>query len=462
MPNGFSVITRAPVAEPELADLLRPSPPSPAAAARGRRGRRPPRPVPRAPRDRRRRASPNPSPTPAKRSDSAKRSQVAGVIVLAARALDRLRARARGTPRRSIALAGGADDPEALRHQPDLRRGGTSPAAACAWRGRRSRRRGRSPGPRGPRPTSAWRWRWRRSRSRLTDARAYAARLCWRTDGTTRPRRSRATTRPRWTGSSAASGARSGSRSRPRSPPSTASSCASSARCRRRSVDALARVGMLNLVLGATEPGAIADGHLEAAIEWARGAASTPYVPVTPGLPAAPAAEAWLRGDGFEPGLRLDEVRPRPPPAALPGSRRRRGGRADRRPTRSRSGRSPRSASACRPGAPSFFADLPGRDGWRCYVARVDGEAQACAAMLIDDGVAEFGIAATLEPARGRGCQTRAPAPPHRRRRRGRLPHPLRRDRRAGRRTGPRPATATSSGPASKRPTCGPTGSGGD
>ena len=25
--------------------------------------------------------------------------------------------------------------------------------------------------------------------------------------------------------------------------------------------------------------------------------------------------------------------------------------------------------------------------------------------MLIDDGVAEFGIAATLEPARGRGCQ---------------------------------------------------------
>ena len=25
--------------------------------------------------------------------------------------------------------------------------------------------------------------------------------------------------------------------------------------------------------------------------------------------------------------------------------------------------------------------------------------------MLIDDGIAEFGIAATLEPARGRGCQ---------------------------------------------------------
>jgi hypothetical protein len=52
-----------------------------------------------------------------------------------------------------------------------------------------------------------------------------------------------------------------------------------------------------------------------------------------------------------------------------------------------------------------FFAGLPGRAGWHCYVARVDGNAQACAAMFVHDGIAEFGIAATLEPARGRGCQ---------------------------------------------------------
>ncbi len=55
--------------------------------------------------------------------------------------------------------------------------------------------------------------------------------------------------------------------------------------------------------------------------------------------------------------------------------------------------------------AAAFFAGLPGREGWRCYVARVDGEAQACGAMLIDDGVAAFGVGATLEPARRRGCQ---------------------------------------------------------
>ena len=52
-----------------------------------------------------------------------------------------------------------------------------------------------------------------------------------------------------------------------------------------------------------------------------------------------------------------------------------------------------------------LFARLPGRPGWRCYVARVDGEAQATGAMLLDGGIAELGMAATLEPARGRGCQ---------------------------------------------------------
>ena len=54
-----------------------------------------------------------------------------------------------------------------------------------------------------------------------------------------------------------------------------------------------------------------------------------------------------------------------------------------------------------------LYADLPGRAGWRCYAALLDGRPAACAAMLADevDGVAEFGLAATLEQARGRGCQ---------------------------------------------------------
>ena len=53
---------------------------------------------------------------------------------------------------------------------------------------------------------------------------------------------------------------------------------------------------MLNLILGAAEPGAVADGHLAKAAEWAGGAAaSTPYVPVTPGARRTQrGAEAWL------------------------------------------------------------------------------------------------------------------------------------------------------------------------
>ena len=52
-----------------------------------------------------------------------------------------------------------------------------------------------------------------------------------------------------------------------------------------------------------------------------------------------------------------------------------------------------------------LFASLPGREGWRCYVAKVDGAAHAAGAMLLDGHLAELGIGATLEPARRRGCQ---------------------------------------------------------
>ena len=56
--------------------------------------------------------------------------------------------------------------------------------------------------------------------------------------------------------------------------------------------------------------------------------------------------------------------------------------------------------------ASTFFARLPGRDGWRCYVARVDGEAQALRGDADPRGTSpSSGSSATLEPARRRGCQ---------------------------------------------------------
>ncbi|HEV2790092.1 MAG TPA: GNAT family N-acetyltransferase [Solirubrobacterales bacterium] len=165
----------------------------------------------------------------------------------------------------------------------------------------------------------------------------------------------------------------------------------------------LPEVGMLNMLLGAPEdPGG---EDLGAAAEWARSHGVAPYVPVTPGLSGSAAAEAWLRENGFEPTYAwMKFVRgPHPPRFPAPD-----GVEVVELtdPEQEPFG----TIAAIGFGLPgwgaSFFARLPGREGWRCYVARVEGEAQACAAMLIDDGIAELGVAATLEGARGRGCQT--------------------------------------------------------
>jgi GNAT superfamily N-acetyltransferase len=167
----------------------------------------------------------------------------------------------------------------------------------------------------------------------------------------------------------------------------------------------LAKVGMLNLVLGAAEDAEHGGEGLGAATAWTAERGAFPYVPVTPALPGAAAAEAWLQENGFERGYSwMKFVRdPHPPRFPAPD---------DVEVVELTSPEEEPFGTIAAVGfelpawGSSFFAHLPGRAGWRCYVARVDGEAQACAAMLIDDGIAEFGIAATLEAARGRGCQT--------------------------------------------------------
>jgi hypothetical protein len=169
-------------------------------------------------------------------------------------------------------------------------------------------------------------------------------------------------------------------------------------------VAALPRVGMLNLVLGATIGQAVDGGHLDEALEWARSRGVAPYVPVTPGAPGAEAAERWLAAHGYERGYGWMKFTRDPHPPRFEAS--------DAIEVVELDGDSEEPfgmIAATGFGLPAwaaaFFAGLPGRDGWHCYVARVEGEAQACAAMLIDGQIAEFGIAATLEPARGRGCQ---------------------------------------------------------
>lgn len=168
-------------------------------------------------------------------------------------------------------------------------------------------------------------------------------------------------------------------------------------------VASLPKSRMLNLVLGATELGAIADGHLAQTLEWAGSRGVGACVPVAPGAPEADAAEDWLRANGYEPGYAwMKFTRDAHPPrfrapdvevAELTG--------AEDDPF----GMIAATGFGLPHWASALFAHLPGRAGWHCYVARVDGVAQACAAMLVHEEVAEFGIAATLEPARGLGCQ---------------------------------------------------------
>jgi hypothetical protein len=169
-------------------------------------------------------------------------------------------------------------------------------------------------------------------------------------------------------------------------------------------VEALAEVQMLNLVLGATEPDAVAGGHLAAATAWAREQGALPYVPVTPGLAETGAAEEWLRANGFEPAYAwMKFVRDAHPPRfSVPD---------DVEVVELTGGEEEPFGTIAATGfglpawAGTFFARLPGLEGWRCYLARVDGEPAACGAMLIDGGVAELGIGATLDSARRRGCQ---------------------------------------------------------
>jgi GNAT superfamily N-acetyltransferase len=164
----------------------------------------------------------------------------------------------------------------------------------------------------------------------------------------------------------------------------------------------LGEVPMLNMILGASE----ADREqLVDAIAWTEERGVCAHVPLTPGLPGSEAAERSLQELGFElshPWMKF--VRDAHPPRfpAPDGVEVVELGSADEEPF----GAIAALGFGFPAWAAAFFAHLPEREGWRCYVAKVGDEAQACGAMMTADGIAEFGPAATLEEARGRGCQT--------------------------------------------------------
>ena len=165
----------------------------------------------------------------------------------------------------------------------------------------------------------------------------------------------------------------------------------------------------LNQVQGAAEPGAVEDGHLADAIEWMRAREVDYRVPVAEARPGAGDADAWLNERGYERGggwLKL--VRDASPPELDPdpditifelGE-----DEADGE------GLSTIAAEALDLPivAGTLFFSLPQTEGWRCYTAYVKSldEVVATGSMLIEDGVAQLGLGATLEHGRGRGCNT--------------------------------------------------------
>lgn len=166
---------------------------------------------------------------------------------------------------------------------------------------------------------------------------------------------------------------------------------------------------ILNQIQGAAEPGAIEEGHLANAIEWMRSREVHFRIPVASCRPGAGAADAWLDERGYEQAdgwLKL--VRGTAPPYPAP----------DPRITIYELGQDEIDGEALSAiaaegmnlpmHAGTLFFSLPQRENWRCYTAALapDEPVVATAAMMIHDGVAQFGPGNTLEHARGHGCHT--------------------------------------------------------
>lgn len=167
----------------------------------------------------------------------------------------------------------------------------------------------------------------------------------------------------------------------------------------------LADSPLMNTVQGAAEPGALAGGHLAAALEWIRSREVDYLVMVASDRPESEAAEAWLLKRGYEQGPTMRRyIRPAAAPTA--GSE----GPVDVRELTAADTEGMSLIFAAAIGVSDLatvpLLGLPDLEGWRCYAAYLDEREVACGAMLIQDGMAVLGLDATTPEARQRGCQT--------------------------------------------------------
>ena len=167
----------------------------------------------------------------------------------------------------------------------------------------------------------------------------------------------------------------------------------------------LPETSLLNVVLGAAEPGAVDDGHLADAVEWLRRWEVDYRVSVAGDRPGTKRAEEWLAARGYEPGATVRRY-----VHTAPDSCEQRPGLVQIRKLR----------AIDTEGMSHIFADaldlpnlstvlmigLPRWEGWSCYAAHLEGREVACGSMLVTGKLALFGLDATLPEFRGRGCQS--------------------------------------------------------
>jgi GNAT superfamily N-acetyltransferase len=164
----------------------------------------------------------------------------------------------------------------------------------------------------------------------------------------------------------------------------------------------LPKMALLNLMLGAGDPGAVGEGHLEEALEWIESLGVDCRIPITPGSTGAAAAEDLLNQRGYRrEGCLLRFVRSADPPD-FPKP-------AGLEIEEFREVTEGFSEYLCEgfeldPMAYSFFDPLPEQESWRCYVA-IDADEQGigAAVMRVEDEIAQLGFAAIREPARRMG-----------------------------------------------------------
>lgn len=152
----------------------------------------------------------------------------------------------------------------------------------------------------------------------------------------------------------------------------------------------------LNFILGAGARGALEGGYLPAAVRWMEGHDVDFRVPLASGSPEQEAAERWLQGHRYrslEGPAKL--VRGGGPPLGPPPPEIEIYERTD--PLEDEGFGDPLAESLGFPSwAATFFLDLPGTPGWRCYCA-VDGdEPLAYVAMRLHEGVAVLALASRL------------------------------------------------------------------